>query len=47
VANKNAMDAAAMLTSRSAVMAALVKDGKLKIVSAMHDVKTGVISWLG
>jgi carbonic anhydrase len=46
VADQNAKDAAAMLTSRSEVMAALVKDHKLKIVAAMHDVGTGAVSWL-
>lgn len=35
-----------MLTSRSEVMALLVKDDKLKIVSAMHDVTTGKVRWL-
>jgi len=35
-----------MLTSRSEVMASLVKEGKLKIASAMHDVTTGNVRWL-
>ncbi len=47
VADQNARDAAAQLTSRSPVMASLVHEGKLKILSAMHDVSTGAISWLG
>jgi carbonic anhydrase len=47
VADQNARDAAAMLTSRSSVIASLVKDHKLKIASAMHDVRTGAVSWLG
>src|SRR5271168_3290401 len=46
VANQNAKDAAAMLTSRSEVLATLVKEGKLKIVPAMHDVSTGAVTWL-
>jgi len=46
VADQNAKDAAGMLTSRSTVIASLVKERKLKIVSAMHDVSTGAISWL-
>lgn len=46
VSDRNARDAAAMLTSRSSVMAALVEGGQLKIASAMHDVSTGAVSWL-
>jgi carbonic anhydrase len=46
VAEQNAKDAAALLTARSDVLAALVKDHRLKIVSAMHDVTTGVAKWL-
>jgi carbonic anhydrase len=46
VADQNAMDAASQLTARSEVLAALVKEQKLKIVAAMHDVSTGVIRWL-
>jgi carbonic anhydrase len=45
VADQNAKDAAAMLTSRSPVIASLVKQNKLKIASGMHDVSTGAISW--
>jgi carbonic anhydrase len=45
VADQNAKDAAAMLTSRSTVIASLVKEHKLKIASGMHDVSTGAISW--
>jgi carbonic anhydrase len=47
VADQNAKDAAAMLTSRSEVMASLVTESKLKIVSAMHDLTTGAVRWLG
>jgi carbonic anhydrase len=46
VADQNARDSAADLIARSEVMAALVKDHKLKIVSAMHDVSTGAVRWL-
>jgi carbonic anhydrase len=45
VAEQNAKDAAALLTARSDVLAALVKDHKLKIVAAMHDVSTGAVKW--
>jgi carbonic anhydrase len=45
VAEQNAKDAAAQLTSRSDTMAGLVRDGKLKIVYAMHDVASGKVSW--
>ena len=47
VAEQNAKDAAAQLTSRSETMAALVREGKLKIVYAMHDVGSGKVSWYG
>jgi carbonic anhydrase len=47
VADQNAKDAAAKLTVRSDVIASLVKEHKLGIVSAMHDVRTGTISWFG
>lgn len=47
VAERNAKDAAAQLSSRSATMAKLVAEGKLKIVHAMHDVSSGKISWFG
>jgi carbonic anhydrase len=45
VADQNARDAAAMLSDRSEVLRDLVREGKLKIVSAMHDVGTGQIKW--
>jgi carbonic anhydrase len=45
VAERNARDAAARLSSRSAAIAGLVREGKLKIVYAMHDVATGRVSW--
>lgn len=47
VAEQNAKDAAAQLTSRSETMAKLVKEGKLKIVYAMHDVASGRVAWFG
>jgi carbonic anhydrase len=46
VADQNAKDAAAMLTDRSDVIAQLVKERKVMIVSAMHDVSTGAVRWL-
>ncbi|HEY0799569.1 MAG TPA: carbonic anhydrase [Steroidobacteraceae bacterium] len=45
VADRNAKDSAAALTMHSPVLAALVADGRLNIVSAMHDVSTGAVSW--
>jgi len=45
VADQNARDAAAMLVTRSDVLRDLVDQGQLKIVSAMHDVGTGRITW--
>jgi carbonic anhydrase len=47
VAERNANDTAQLLTSRSETMAGLVREGKLKIVYAMHDVATGKVSWFG
>src|ERR1700689_2683610 len=46
VADQNARDAASQLTARSEVLAALVGEHQLKIVSAMHDVSPGAIRWL-
>jgi carbonic anhydrase len=46
VTNRNARDAAGALTARSSVMASLVEEHKLKIVSAIHDVSTGSVGWL-
>jgi carbonic anhydrase len=45
VADQNAKDAAAMILRQSPVIADLVKAGKVKIVSAMHDIGTGKISF--
>jgi carbonic anhydrase len=47
VADQNTRDAAAMLTARSDVIASLVGERKLMIASAMHDVSTGVVGWMG
>lgn len=47
VADQNAKDAAQMIMDKSEVIATLVKEGKLKIVSAMHDISTGKVSWFG
>jgi len=47
LAEQNAKDAAAAIMSRSPVIAKLVGEGKVKIVTAMHDVTTGRIAWLG
>lgn len=46
VADQNARDAASQLTARSDVLATLVMEHRLKVVSAMHDVGTGAIRWL-
>jgi carbonic anhydrase len=46
VSERNVEDAAAQLVSRSPILAGLASDRKLLIASAMHDVKTGVVSWL-
>jgi carbonic anhydrase len=45
VADQNARDAAALLTEKSDVLLTLVKERKLKVVSAMHNVATGRVSW--
>ena len=45
VADQNAKDAADMIMAKSTVIADLVKSGKVKIVSAMHDLGTGKISF--
>jgi carbonic anhydrase len=47
VAERNAQDAAGQMISRSTVLATLVDSHKLTIVAAMHDVSTGVVTWLG
>ena len=45
LADQNAQDAAQMIMDRSEVIAKLVKDGKVKIVSAMHDLSNGKVTW--
>jgi carbonic anhydrase len=45
VADQNAKDAAAMLTTHSDILAELVAKHDLQIATAMHDVSTGVVSW--
>jgi len=45
LADQNAQDAAKMIMDKSEVIAKMVKDGKVKIVSAMHDVSTGTVTW--
>ena len=45
VADQNAKDAADMILTKSTVIADLVKNGKVKIVSAMHDLGTRKISF--
>ncbi len=45
VSTQNAKDAATMLTARSDVLATLVHEGRMKVVPAMHDVRTGAVTW--
>ena len=45
LADQNAKDAAKMIMDKSPVIADLVKQGKVKIVSAMHDLGTGRVEW--
>ena len=45
VADENAKLTATSLTRRSAVLKSLVDAKQLKIVAAMHDLKTGKVSW--
>ena len=45
LADQNAKDAAKMIMDKSEVIAALVKEGKVKVVSAMHDLSTGKVSF--
>jgi carbonic anhydrase len=46
VAVQNAKDAAALLLSRSTVLQELIAARKLTIATAMHDITTGVVTWL-
>jgi carbonic anhydrase len=45
LADQNAQDAMKMITDKSEVIAKMVKEGKVKVVSAMHDVSTGKVTW--
>ncbi len=45
VADQNAKDAAEMILKKSPVLAELVREGKVRVVSAMHDIATGKITW--
>lgn len=46
VGEQNTRDAAAMLLSRSAVLQELVASGNLAVAAAMHDLSTGIVTWL-
>src|SRR5437870_9161964 len=46
VAEANARLTAASLTKRSPIIKALVDAKELKIAAAMHDIKTGKVTWL-
>lgn len=45
VADQNARDAASLLLERSEVLRKRVEERQLRIVSAMHDVATGRVTW--
>lgn len=46
LADQNAKDAVAKIMANSQVISELVSSGKVKVVSAMHDIGTGKIVWL-
>ncbi len=46
VAEANARLTAASLTKRSSIIKSLVDAKQLKIAAAMHDIKTGAVTWL-
>ncbi|HME37493.1 MAG TPA: carbonic anhydrase [Steroidobacteraceae bacterium] len=46
VGEQNTRDAAALLLSRSSVLQELVASGNLAVAAAMHDLATGVVTWL-
>ena len=46
VAEQNVRDSRDALGTHSELLTALVSKGELAIVGAMHDVRTGVVSWL-
>ncbi len=45
LADQNAQDAVALIMRKSEVIAEMVAQGKVKIVSAMHNISTGQVSW--
>ena len=45
LADQNAKDAVERILTKSDVIAKLVSEGKVKVVSAMHDIGTGKITW--
>jgi carbonic anhydrase len=47
VSERNAQDAGGQLITRSKVLASLADAHKLTIVAGMHDLSTGVVTWLG
>jgi carbonic anhydrase len=47
VAQQNVRDARDALGKHSELMTSLINKGGLALVGAMHDVSTGVVSWLG
>lgn len=46
VAEANARLTAASLTQRSSIIKELADSGQIKIAAAMHDIKTGKVTWL-
>jgi carbonic anhydrase len=46
LADQNAKDAVAKIMANSQVISELMSSGKVKVVSAMHDIGTGKIVWL-
>ena len=45
IAKANAMMVAKQITEQSPIIAALVKSGDVKIIAAMHDIKTGKVTF--
>ena len=45
LADQNAQDAVALIMRKSEVIAEMVAQGKVKIVSAMHYISTGQVTW--
>ena len=46
VADKNVLDTVAAIKAKSSILNELCESGKINIVGAMYDVKTGKVSWL-